>query len=167
MTLSVSRKASRFRLLSLSQTHRAPPSLQPHYRTFFATTECSVPVPRFGTQILVALPLAYPFQNDIWISNRDGNIFLYVTRTIWKGIRSRCHFGMGISLPSHRGDRFPRSTKEPRPHSRRLYAGRHLGSNQVPPRFFPGFSIHPGFDVFLEFRHVISGSRSFDSTVLT
>ncbi len=26
----------------------------------------------------------YPFQNEIWISNRDGSIFLYVTKAIWK-----------------------------------------------------------------------------------
>ena len=38
----------------------------------------------------------YPFQNETRISNRGGNIFLYVTRAIWKGIRSRFHFGMGI-----------------------------------------------------------------------
>ena len=113
MTLSGSRKSSCSQLLSRSKTDRATPSLQPHYSAFFTTTGCSVPVPRFGTQILVALPL--------------------------------------ISLPFHRGDRFPRSTKEPRSHSRRLYAGRHLGSNQVPPRLFPGFSIHPGFDVFCNY----------------
>ncbi len=40
----------------------------------------------------------YPFQNETRISNRDGSIFLYVTRTIWKGIRSRFHFGMGIAF---------------------------------------------------------------------
>ena len=113
MTLSVSRKSSRFWLLSLSKTDRAPPSLQPQYRTFFATTECSVPVPRFGTQILVGLPLA--------------------------------------SLPSHRGDRFPRSTKEPRPCSRRLYAGRHLGRKQVSPTLFPEYGIYSDFDDFLKF----------------
>ena len=38
----------------------------------------------------------YPFKNETRISNRGGNIFLYVTRAIWKGIRSRFHFGMGI-----------------------------------------------------------------------
>jgi hypothetical protein len=41
-------------------------------------------------------------------------------------------------LPSHRGDRFPRSTQEPEPRSRRLHAGRRLGSKQVPPRLIPG-----------------------------
>ena len=39
----------------------------------------------------------YPFQNETWISNRGGNIFLSVTRAIWKGIPSRFHFGMGIA----------------------------------------------------------------------
>jgi hypothetical protein len=34
-------------------------------------------------------------------------------------------------LPWHRDDRFPRSTKEPRPSSRHLYAGRHPSSKQV------------------------------------
>jgi hypothetical protein len=81
LTLSGSRKSSCSQLLSRSKTDRATPSLQPHYIAFFTTTGCSVPVPRFGTQILVALPL--------------------------------------VSLPLHQGDRFPRSTKEPEPHSRR------------------------------------------------
>ena len=58
MTLSGSRKSSCCQLLSRAKTDRATPSLQPHYRTFFATTCCSAPVPRFGTQILVGLPLA-------------------------------------------------------------------------------------------------------------
>ena len=40
--------------------------------------------------------MLYPFQNETRISNRDGSLFLYVTRTIWKGIRSPFHFGMGI-----------------------------------------------------------------------
>mgnify|MGYP004160663741 CR=1 FL=1 len=31
----------------------AAPSLQSHYRTFTATTDCSAPVPRIGTQALV------------------------------------------------------------------------------------------------------------------
>ena len=37
-----------------------------------------------------------PFQNETRISNRGGNIVLYVTTAIWKGIRSRFCFGMGI-----------------------------------------------------------------------
>jgi hypothetical protein len=28
--------------------------------------------------------MIYPLQNEIWISNRDGSIFLYVTIAIWK-----------------------------------------------------------------------------------
>jgi len=36
----------------------------------------------------------YPFQNGIWSSNRDGSIFLYVTKAIWKvldpGLRTSC-----------------------------------------------------------------------------
>jgi very-short-patch-repair endonuclease len=43
------------------------------------------------------LSLLYPFQNETRISNCGGSIFLYVTRAIWKGTRSRFHFGMGIS----------------------------------------------------------------------
>jgi hypothetical protein len=34
------------------------------------------------------------------------------------------------SLPSHQGDRFPRSVQEPGSESRRLHAGCHLGRNQ-------------------------------------
>jgi len=49
-------------------------------------------------------------------------------------------------LPSHRGDRFPRSAQEPEPRSRRLHAGRHLGSRQVSPRLVPGERNTPGFD---------------------
>ena len=39
----------------------------------------------------------YPFQNETGISNRGGSLFGYVTRAIWKGIRSRFPFGMGIN----------------------------------------------------------------------
>ena len=48
-------------------------------------------------------------------------------------------------LPSHRGDRFPRSAQEPGPSSRRLHAGRHLGSKQVSPRAGPGSTTAPRF----------------------
>jgi len=41
------------------------------------------------------------------------------------------------SLPWHRCCRFPRSTQEPEPSSRRLRAGRRLGSKQVSPRLIP------------------------------
>jgi hypothetical protein len=59
-----------------------------------------------------------------------------------------------------RGDRFPRSMQEPEPSSRHLHAGRHLGSQQAPPRLIPGLQSIPGFDVNFVFRHVISGSLS-------
>jgi len=45
-----------------------------------------------------------------------------------------------------RGDRFPRSAQEPRSGSRRLHAGRHLGSQQAPPRLVPEPRSCPGFD---------------------
>ena len=41
-------------------------------------------------------------------------------------------------LPSHRGDRFPRSAPEPAPSSRRLHAGHRSGSRQAPPELHPG-----------------------------
>ena len=47
---------------------------------------------------------------------------------------------------AYRGDRFPRSTPEPEPSSRHLYAGHHLGSKQAPPRLIPGQQLDPGFD---------------------
>ena len=59
-----------------------------------------------------------------------------------------------------RGDRFPRSMQEPAPSSRHLHAGRHLGSQQAPPRLIPGLQSIPGFDAIFVFRHVISGSLS-------
>ena len=59
-----------------------------------------------------------------------------------------------------RGDRFPRSMQEPEPSSRHLHAGRHLGSQQAPPRLIPGLQSIPGFDVTFVFRHVNSGSLS-------
>src|SRR5262245_29852835 len=40
-------------------------------------------------------------------------------------------------LPSHRGDRFPRSAQEPALDSRRLHAGHHSGSRQAPPELGP------------------------------
>jgi len=48
-------------------------------------------------------------------------------------------------LPSHRGDRFPRSTQEPGSESRRLHAGCHLGSNQAVPQTDPGLTTPPRF----------------------
>ena len=41
-------------------------------------------------------------------------------------------------LPSHRSDRFPRSTQEPEPRSRRLNAGRHPGHKQALPGLILG-----------------------------
>src|ERR1700687_269136 len=45
-----------------------------------------------------------------------------------------------------RGDRFPCSMQKPRPGSRRLHAGRRLGSRQAPPRLVPEPRSCPGFD---------------------
>ena len=46
-----------------------------------------------------------------------------------------------------RGDRFPSSTREPRPRSRHLHAGHHLASQQAPARLIPGRQLDPGFDL--------------------
>src|SRR5262249_21189999 len=52
---------------------------------------------------------------------------------------SPAHGGCPLAvLPSHRSDRFPRSAPEPRARSRRLHAGRHVGSTQAPPTLLPG-----------------------------
>ena len=48
-------------------------------------------------------------------------------------------------LPSHRGDRFPRSAREPGSRSRRLHAGCRLGSNQATPQTDPGLTTSPRF----------------------
>jgi hypothetical protein len=84
-------------------------------------------------------------------------------------------------LPCHRGDRFPRSTHEPKPRSRRLHAGRHLGSKQVAPRLLPGERLPPGFDVVpplstpprrfacarLRGPHLTESGSAFSSTLTT
>jgi hypothetical protein len=44
-------------------------------------------------------------------------------------------------------DRFPRSVTEPKPCSRHLNAGHHLGSKQVAPRLLPRHRTNLGFDV--------------------
>ena len=44
------------------------------------------------------------------------------------------------SLPSHRGDRFPRSAQEPGSESRRLHAGCRLGRKSGPPQTRPGLT---------------------------
>jgi hypothetical protein len=48
-------------------------------------------------------------------------------------------------LPSHRGDRFPRSTQEPASTSRRLHAGCRPGHQQAPPRACPTVTTSPWF----------------------
>ena len=45
------------------------------------------------------------------------------------------------------GHAFTGSTREPGPSSCCLYAGHHLGSKRVTPRFIPGWRQDPGFDV--------------------
>ena len=50
-------------------------------------------------------------------------------------------------LPLHPDDRFPGSLREPEPSSRRLYAGRHVGSKHVSPTLIPGLGKEPGSDV--------------------
>jgi len=50
-------------------------------------------------------------------------------------------------FPSHRDDRFPRSTREPGSDSRRLHAGHHPSRQQGSPRAYPGPNTLPGFDV--------------------
>ena len=56
------------------------------------------------------------------------------------------HLDFGL-LPSHRGDRFPRSVQEPGSESRRLHAGCRLGRNQDTPQTRPGLTTSPGFDI--------------------
>src|SRR5918992_1886617 len=48
-------------------------------------------------------------------------------------------------LPSHRGDRFPRSTQKPESRSRRLHAGRRLGSTTGASQTYPGLTTTPRF----------------------
>jgi hypothetical protein len=64
-------------------------------------------------------------------------------------------------LPSHRDDRFLRSSLKPESGSRRLNAGCRLGSKQVSPNLIPEHVPDPGFDIVSYFRHVISGSLAF------
>src|ERR1700730_14961710 len=49
------------------------------------------------------------------------------------------------SLPSHRGDRFPRSVQEPGSESLRLHAGCRLGRNQDTAQTRPGLTTSPRF----------------------
>ena len=88
----------------------APPSLQPHYRAFTATTSRSAPVPRIGTlPLAVSAPWGPP--------SRDQN---RRTSPISSGRR-------------YRGDRFSCSMPAPATSSRHLYTGRHQGSTQPAP----------------------------------
>ena len=64
-------------------------------------------------------------------------------------------------LPSHRDDRFLRSSLKPESGSRRLNAGCRLDSKQVSPNLIPERIPDPGFDIVSNFRHVISGSLAF------
>ena len=48
-------------------------------------------------------------------------------------------------LPSHRGNRFPRSVQKPGSESRRLHAGCRLGRNQDIPQTRPGLTTSPRF----------------------
>ena len=66
-----------------------------------------------------------------------------------------------ISLAAVSRRRFPRSTPEPRPSSRRLHAGHHQASQQAPARLIPELWLGPGSDVIFPFRRVISGSLTF------
>jgi hypothetical protein len=59
-----------------------------------------------------------------------------------------------VFLPWHRGDRFPCSVQKPESSSRRLYAGRRLGSKQVSPSLIPGRWCHPVLTSPIRFRHV-------------
>jgi len=62
-----------------------------------------------------------------------------------------CRFCRLELLPSHRDDRFSRSSPKPDPRSRRLYAGRQLSAKQVCLNLIPGTPHSPGFDVALGF----------------
>ena len=107
----------------------AAPSLQPHYRTFTATTSRPAPVPRLGT-----LPLA--------------------VSAAW-GPPSRGQRADVAHRPgrSYRGDRFSCSMPAPATSSRHLYTGHRQGSTQAAPwlrarhrrAFVPGATELPRF----------------------
>jgi hypothetical protein len=120
-----------------------PPSLDPHYR--------ASSLPRGGPPLCPAsvlnpftlLPLgALPARND----RRPQPLH-------WP--------------PQARNDRFTRSIPEPRPSSRHLHAGDHLGSTRVSPRLIPDHPSRPGFDLIFPFRHVSGGSLSLAFSVHT
>src|ERR1019366_7540601 len=95
-----------------------PPSLQPHYRTFIATTRRSAPLPRIGT-----LPLA---DSAAW-----GSPLRRPRQHAAGHIRAR-----GSHVP-HRSLNRDRATSAP---------DTHLASKQAPARLFPGQQLDPGFD---------------------
>ena len=64
-------------------------------------------------------------------------------------------------LPSHRDDRFLRSSLKPESGSRHLNAGCRLDSKQVSSNLIPEHIPGPGFDIISDFRHVISGLLAF------
>jgi hypothetical protein len=64
-------------------------------------------------------------------------------------------------LPSHRDDRFLRSSLKPESESRRLNAGCRWDSKQVPSNLVPEHVPSSGFDIVSDFRHVLSGSLAF------
>lgn len=75
-------------------------------------------------------------------------------------------------LPSHRGERFPRSTREPALGSRRLHADHRSGSRQAPPELRPGpttgvrFRWHPyAFDTSSAVHFRSSSQRSPDGFI--
>jgi len=63
----------------------AVPSLQPHYNAFITTTDCSAPVPRFGTQTLTGPPL------EFLPSHRDDRF----SRSVSKPVLSSRHLYTG------------------------------------------------------------------------
>ena len=124
------------------------PLLQPHYRTFIATTGRSAPVPRIGTLPLTVAPVWGP---------------------------PSCRPSGCTSPPQrpdrYRDDRFSCSMPAPTTSSRHLYTGHRRASTQATSRlrahphgraFIPGTPDNPGFDaIVLFFRCVSSGSHMF------
>ncbi|WP_321416094.1 hypothetical protein [uncultured Desulfobacter sp.] len=63
MALLDPKNSSHCWLIPRIKPDNATPSLHPNYRDFNTTTSCSAPVLRFGTLILVGLPLGFlPYQ---------------------------------------------------------------------------------------------------------
>jgi hypothetical protein len=110
------------RLTAQTSQDDPPPSLQPHYRTFIATTRRSAPVLRIGTQPSRFRPLGVSLP------------------------RTTAGQYCATGRPRARGDRFPRSAPEPGPSSRHLHAGHRLASQQASSRLIPGRHTKPTFD---------------------